>query len=149
MIPCAARDAANAAGYGNASATRAFSAEALSCALGGPGALGALAVVGVEAPLAQADRLWRHFDELVVLDVGQRLLKRHLHRWSQTHRLVLGVGSDIGELLALEHVDLEIIVARVLADDHALIYLPARLDHHRAAILDVPHRIGDRFACLV
>src|SRR5271169_3395699 len=77
----------------------------LSRALGGLGALGALAVVGVEAALAQADRLRRHFDELVVLDIGQRLLKRHLHRRSETHRLILGMGADIGKLLALEHVD--------------------------------------------
>src|SRR5271166_2310984 len=32
------------------------------------------------------------------------------------------------------HVAFEVVVARVLADHHALVDLPARLDHHRAAV---------------
>src|SRR6478735_3042302 len=45
----------------------------------------ALAVVGVEELLAQADRLRGHFDQLVVLDIGQRLFQRHLDRRGQAH----------------------------------------------------------------
>ncbi len=37
----------------------------------------------------------------------------------------------------------------MLADDHALIDLPAGLDHHRATILQVPERVGDRLALVV
>jgi hypothetical protein len=48
------------------------------------------------------------------------------------------VGADVGELLALEHVDDEVVAARMLADDHAGINLPAGLDHHRPAIFQVP-----------
>src|SRR6185503_4963800 len=54
-----------------------------------------------------------------------------------------------GELLALEDIDLEVVVPGVLADDHAGINLPAGLDHHRAAILEVPQGIGDGLAAVV
>src|ERR1700727_1355906 len=77
----------------------------------------ALAVVGVEELLAQADRLRGYLDQFVVLDIGQRLFQRHLDRRRQAHRLNLRGGANVGELLALEDVDLEIIVAGVLADD--------------------------------
>ena len=36
----------------------------------------------------------------------------------------------------------------MLADDHAAIDLPARLDHHQAAVLQVPHRMS-RLALVV
>ena len=58
-------------------------------------------------------------------------------------------GADVGELLALEHVDLKVVVAGVLADDHAAINLPARLDHHRAAVFELEHGVGDRLAHFV
>src|ERR1700729_3112505 len=68
----------------------------------------ALALVGVEEFLAQPDRLRGHFDQFVVLDIGQRLFQRHPDRRRQAHRFVLRGGTDVGELLALQHVDLEI-----------------------------------------
>jgi hypothetical protein len=38
----------------------------------GPGGLGALALVGIEQGLPEADRSRRHLDEFVVVDVGER-----------------------------------------------------------------------------
>src|SRR6185437_1546817 len=58
----------------------------------------ALAVVGVEELLAQPDRFRRDLDQLVVLDIGERLFQRHPDRRRQPHRLVLGRGADVGEL---------------------------------------------------
>src|SRR6201988_5284534 len=60
-------------------------------------ALFALAFVRIEQLLAQPDRLWRHLDQFVVLDIGERLLQRHADRRRQPHRFVLGGGADIGE----------------------------------------------------
>src|SRR5215472_10189305 len=37
----------------------------------------ALAVVGIQELLAQADRFRRHLDQFVVLDIGERLFQRH------------------------------------------------------------------------
>ena len=49
-----------------------------------------------------------------------------------TTRFILAGRADVGELLALDDVELEVIAARVLADDHAGIDLGAVLDEHRA-----------------
>ena len=38
------------------------------------------AVMRIEHPLAQPDRLGGHLDQLVVLDIGQRLFQRHADR---------------------------------------------------------------------
>src|SRR6516162_2457072 len=92
------------------------------------------ALVGIEQLLAQPDRGRGDLDQLVVGDIGERLLQRHLDRRDQPYGLVLGMGADIGELLALEHVDLEVVTAVMLAHDHAAINLPSRLDHHRPTI---------------
>ena len=45
-------------------------------------------------------------------------------------------------MLAFQHVDLEIVAAGVLADDHAAIDPDAGSDQHRPAILKIPNRIG-------
>src|SRR3972149_2467616 len=39
--------------------------------------------------------------------------------------------------------------ARVPSPDHALVALPARLDHHRAAVFQVPQRVTPRLALIV
>src|SRR5262249_28134520 len=56
-----------------------------------------LAVVGIKQLLAQPDRLRRHLDQLVVGDVGERLLQRHLDRRGEPHpplpRVMAGVGG--------------------------------------------------------
>ncbi|CDX42319.1 conserved hypothetical protein [Mesorhizobium sp. ORS 3359] len=113
------------------------------------GLLETLALVRVEIELAQPNGLRRHLDQLVVLNPGQRPLQRHADRRGQLHRLVLAGGADVGELLALEHVHFEVVVARMDADDHALIDLDARIDDHRAAVFEIPHGVGDGFALLV
>src|SRR5471032_1971551 len=83
------------------------------------------------------------------LDIGQCLFQRHADRRGEADRLVLRGGADIGELLALEHVDDQVVVAGMLADDHAPVNLPARLDHHRAPVFQIPQCIGNRFALVV
>ncbi|CCV04643.1 hypothetical protein MESS2_1340046 [Mesorhizobium metallidurans STM 2683] len=108
-----------------------------------------LALVRVEIELAQPDGLRRHFDQFVVLDPGQRPLQRHADRRRQLDRFVLAGGTDVGQLLALQHIHFEIVVAAMDADDHALIDLDARIDDHRAAVFQVPHGVSHRLALLV
>jgi hypothetical protein len=55
-----------------------------------------------------------------------------------------GRGPDVGELLLLGDVDVHVVGARVLADDHALVDLGRRLDEQGAALLQVEHRVGGR-----
>lgn len=51
--------------------------------------LRALAHMGQQLALAQADVQRRHFHQLIVLDIGHRLLERHRHDGRQAHRFIL------------------------------------------------------------
>uniref|UniRef100_A0A0N4ZGX7 DUF2156 domain-containing protein n=1 Tax=Parastrongyloides trichosuri TaxID=131310 RepID=A0A0N4ZGX7_PARTI len=57
----------------------------------------------------------------------------------------LARGADVGQLLALHRVDVQVVGAAVLADDHALVGLLAGADEHGAALFQVPQRIGRGF----
>jgi hypothetical protein len=76
----------------------------------------------------------------VVGDVAQALLEGKFFGRGQLHRFILGVRADIGELLALDRVHFEIVVATMLADDHAFVHIDAGIDHHGTAVLEVPQR---------
>src|SRR3546814_2982229 len=75
--------------------------------LGGGPARGALALVRIEVKLAQADGLGRHLHQLVIVDIGDRLLKRQPLGWGEAQRIVLAAGTEVGELLGLARIDLE------------------------------------------
>ncbi|EGE56060.1 hypothetical protein RHECNPAF_750018 [Rhizobium etli CNPAF512] len=108
-----------------------------------------LAVVGVEVHLAQANGLRRHLDQFVFLDPGERALERHADRRGELDGFVLAGGTDVGQLLALQHVDLKVVVARMDADDHAHIDLFAGVDDHRAAVFQVEQSVGHGFTGFV
>src|SRR6187431_568421 len=84
--------------------------------------------VGVEDDLADPDRVGGDLDALVVAAELQALLQRQLARRDQLLEVVGGGGPDVGLLLLLGDVDVHVVRAGVLADDHALVNLRARLD---------------------
>jgi hypothetical protein len=55
----------------------------------------------------------------------------------EPHQLVPGRRPDVRELLLTSGVDVHVIRARVLTDDHALIHLSSRADEERSALLQV------------
>src|SRR5258708_16245517 len=59
----------------------------------------ALAVVRIHEALSQPDRLRRHFDQLVVLDVGDRLFQRHPARRGPPPLVLLFRGAELCQLL--------------------------------------------------
>src|ERR1700759_4140652 len=67
--------------------------------------LEALALVLLEVALAQADRLGRDLDELVVVDELDRRLERELARRRQRELLVGGRRAGVCELLRLRRGD--------------------------------------------
>src|SRR5207302_10608166 len=57
-----------------------------------------LPLMRVEEPLPDPDRLGRDLDQLVVLDVGDRLFQAHPARRGQADALVLGARrAEVGE----------------------------------------------------
>src|SRR5260221_5015969 len=78
---------------------------ALALALRG----GAGAFRGRELDLAQANRLGRHLDALVVADELQRLLERERARWDQADQVVPARSPHVRPLLRLRRVDLEVV----------------------------------------
>ena len=72
------------------------------------------------------------------------LLEAELARRDDLLEVVGGGGAHVGQLLLLGDVDVHVVGAGVLADDHALVDLGGRLDEQGAALLEVDHRVrGD------
>lgn len=67
----------------------------------------------------------------------KRAVERHADRRRQLYGFILAGGADVGQLLALQNVHFEIVIARVNADNHAGINLLTRLDDHRATIFEL------------
>ena len=81
-----------------------------------------------------------------VLGTLNRLLQAELHGRREQHVVVAARGADVGELLRLQRIHGEIVVAAVAADDLSLVDLLARPDEEPAPILQVEQCIGERFA---
>src|SRR3569623_797943 len=100
---------------------RAFYSLNVRALRGQLGARRLLALVRIEEALAQADRLGGHLDHLVVVDIGDGLFQSHLVRRGQADRVVLAArGAEVGQLLGLHRVDLEVVRFGVLDEHNAL-----------------------------
>src|SRR4051812_19322952 len=58
-------------------------------------ARGAFALVFEQLALADADVLWRHFDEFIVGDELDRVFEREIDRRREDQRVVLAGGADV------------------------------------------------------
>src|SRR6478609_6707768 len=113
-------------------------ARALLAGAGGrPGPLGR-----VEVDLADAHGLRGDLHALVLAAELQGLLEGELARRHDLLEVVRAGGAHVGELLLLGDVDVHVVGTGVLADDHALVDLGARLGEQRAALLEVDHGAG-------
>ena len=56
----------------------------------------ALSLIGVKVAFAQAQGLWRHFQQLVVLDEVDALLQAKLRKWRQLYRTLGRFGTHVG-----------------------------------------------------
>src|SRR5262249_16657070 len=88
-----------------------------------------------QGALAEAERLRRYLEQLVLADPLQALLEIHYPRRRELDPLVGGRRPHVRELLLFGDVDVEVVVTAVLADDHALVDAPARRDEHRPPLL--------------
>ena len=110
------------------------------------GGLHALFVV--EDGLADAQRVRRDLQQLVVSEEFEALLQAHLLGRDQTQRVVRAGGTHIGQLLLLADVDGDILLLGADAHDHALVHRHARADEQLTALLRVEEAVGDALAGL-
>src|SRR5690349_894699 len=96
----------------------------------------------VELDLADAHGLRGHLDALVLAAELERLLQAQLARGHDLLEVVGGRRTHVGELLLLGDVDVHVVGAGVLTDDHALVDLGAGVGEEGAALLQVDHRVG-------
>ena len=80
----------------------------------------------VEIALADADRKRCDFDEFVVIDVRDCLFQPKTGRRRQHNSVVFAGCPNVCQFLALQRVDLQIIVSAMFADHHALVDFFAR-----------------------
>ena len=87
--------------------------------------------------LAQPDTRRRHFDELIFLDILERLLERYFPRRLEDDVLIAARGPHVGQFFGGRRVDGHVGVAGVFGDDHAFVNRVGRGDEHHAAFLEV------------
>ena len=100
----------------------------------------------VEHGLAQPDRLGRHLDALVLAQELERLVEREDLRGHEPLEHVGRGRAHVRQVLLAHGVDVEVLRAAVLADDHALVELVAGGDEQRAALLQRGQREPGRLA---
>ena len=91
---------------------------------------------------AQAERLGRDLDHFIVGDEFDGLLQVEIAVGHQADGLIGAGGAHVGHVLFADDVDVEVLVARMLADDHALVDLDAGADKQDAALLQAVERVG-------
>ncbi|KCB28214.1 hypothetical protein L543_2719 [Bordetella hinzii L60] len=103
----------------------------------------------LQVALAQTDGLGRDLDQFIVVDEFHRVLQRQLNGRHQAHGLVRARSAHVGQLLTLDRIDDQVVVAAVDADDHAFVQRFAGADEHAAAVLQLPEGIGHGIAVVL
>src|SRR5258706_1358461 len=96
--------------------------------------------------LPQPDRFWGDLDQLILADELDGLFEVQEAGRDQADGLIGSGGAHVGELFFLDDVDVQVSIAGVLADDHALVDFGAGSDEHLAALLQVEDRVTGGFA---
>ena len=87
--------------------------------------------------LAQAQRLRRDFQELIVRDELHALFEGEDGRRDEAERFVRAGGAGVGQVLRLADVADDVFCPAALADDHAFVHVDAGADEEGAAVLRV------------
>ena len=92
----------------------------------------------VEDDLAHTHGLGGDLHQFVDLDILEAFLQRHDGLGNDAGFLVAAAGADIGELLGLGHIDHEVVVVDMLADDLSHVDVLAGIDEELTTVLHVP-----------
>src|SRR5260370_18873152 len=102
--------------------------------------------VGLQDLLAEPDGFRRDFHELVVGNEFDSLLETQFAVRDQAYRFVRAGRPHVGLLLLFRNVDVHVLLARILAHDHAFVHLDGRPDEEFPAFLYIPYRNRTRQA---
>ena len=106
----------------------------------------AFPIVLLQHALAHADRARRDFDEFVICDEFERLFEIKLDGRREQQVFIGARRTDIGELFGLQRIDHEIVIARMDADDHALVDFVRMTGEQAPAFLQTEQGIGECLA---
>src|SRR5258708_25435461 len=98
-------------------------------------------LVVVEIPFTKTERCGSYFDIFVVVNPLDRLFKRVDVRGFETDCLVGAARPHIRELFRLANIDDDILIARILSDDHPLVHMCPRRDEKGDTVLKLEHRV--------
>src|SRR5581483_3711653 len=70
-----------------------------------------------------------------------RLLQIQSTKWYQSDCLIRGRRAHVGKFLLANGIDVEVVIARVLTDNHTLVNFHSGTDKQLAALLKIPQRI--------
>ena len=91
----------------------------------------------VRSLLAQTNADWCDFYQLIVFNKLQSLLKRVLDRWHQGQCFVCSRGANVGQLLAFDRVNDQIIAARVNANNLAFVNINRMTEEKTTTSLNI------------
>ena len=86
-----------------------------------------------------------YLQQFVGIDEVQSLLQRQDPGRCQTQSFVGAGGTGVGQLLFLADIDLDVLTATGLTDDHTGVYFLAGSDEESTAFLCIVQTVGDRF----
>jgi len=104
---------------------------------------GGLASVGGKDGFSQADTPGGHFDQFIVADKGDGFFQCHGQDRGQGDGFVLVGGPHVAQLFGLAGIDVQVVAAAVLADDHAFIDDVAGADKQTASGFQVEQGKGN------
>ena len=102
----------------------------------------------IEEDFAHPHMVRSDFHKFILLDILQRFLKGEFDCRRENDLFVTTRCPDVGELLGLADIDIEIPFPGMLADNLASVNLLARLYEEPAAIEKLIHRVSNCFASL-
>ncbi len=103
----------------------------------------------LEEFLAHANCVRGHFDQFIIIYKLQRLLQGETNWRCQDDVLVSSGSTNIGQLLGLQRIHYQVIVALMYANNHAFIDFLTVAQHQLAAFLQIKQRIAKCLALSV
>ena len=91
-----------------------------------------------QVTFAQADGLWRDFNQFVIVDKLNCAFQSQFDRRGQADGFISTAGADVGQFFALQRVYHQVVITAVDTDNHAFVDFIVWRNEHTAAVFQVP-----------